>query len=75
MEVSDKMEKCVRLAESRTSNAVRAARVIGSLSDRSHHDFPEADVRKIVAAGSGEVDGLKRGFVEPTGRSNVSVRL
>lgn len=71
----DKREKFVRLAESRTANAMRAIRVIGNLSNRSHYDFSDADIRKIVAALSGEVDSLKRRFAEPAGRSHVSFRL
>jgi uncharacterized protein YceH (UPF0502 family) len=74
-ESDGKREKFVRLAESRTANAMRAIRVIGNLSNRSHYEFSDADIRKIVAALSGEVDSLKRRFAEPAGRSNVSFRL
>jgi hypothetical protein len=74
-EPSAKREKFIRLAESRTANAMRAIRVISNLSNRSHYEFSDADIRKIVAALMGEVDSLKRRFAEPAGRSNVSFRL
>lgn len=74
-ESADKREKFVRLAESRTANAMRSIRVIGNLSNRSHYDFTDADIRKILTALSGEVEALKRRFSEPAGRSSVSFRL
>lgn len=72
---SDKKQKFVKLAENRTANAMRAIRVIGNLSNRSHYEFSDADVRKIVTALSGEVEALKRRFAEPAGRSNVTFKL
>lgn len=75
LESTGKRDKFVKLAESRTANAIRSIRVIGNLSNRSHYEFTDADIRKIVAALSGEVEALKRRFSEPAGRSNVSFRL
>lgn len=71
----EKRDKFVKLAENRTANAIRSIRVIGNLSNRSHYDFTDADVRKIVAALTGEIDTLKRRFTEPTGRSPVNFKL
>lgn len=70
-----KRDKFVKLAESRTANAIRAIRVIGNLSNRAHYEFTDADVRKIVAALNTEVDTLKRRFTEPSGRSSVNFKL
>ena len=73
--MTGKRDRFVRLAESRTANAMRSIRVIGNLSNRSHYEFTDTDVRKIVAALAGEVEALKRRFGEPAGRSNVRFRL
>lgn len=56
---SSKREKFVKLAESRTSNAIKAIRVIGKLGNRNAYDYDDADVRKIVKALSEEVEALK----------------
>lgn len=70
-----KREKFVKLAENRTANAIRAIRVIGNLSNRTHYEFTDADVRKIVAVLNAEVDALKRRFTDPAGRSSVNFKL
>jgi hypothetical protein len=67
--------KFVELAERRTANAMRAIRVIGNLSNRSHYDYADEDVRKIVAALSGEVDSLKRRFGEPAKKRAIEFKL
>lgn len=56
---SSKREKFVKLAESRTSNAIKAIRVIGKLGNRNAYDYDETDVRKIVKALSDEIEALK----------------
>jgi hypothetical protein len=70
-----KRDKFVQLAESRTVNAIRAIRVIGKLGNKSHYDYDDADVKKIVAALSKEVDALKARMTETTGRVAVEFKL
>lgn len=70
-----KREKFVALAERRTANAMRAIRVIGNLSNRSHYDYTDADVRKIASALNGEVEALKRRFSEPSARKSIEFKL
>ena len=53
-----KREKFVQLAESRTANAMRAIRVIGKLGNKSHDDYSETDVKKIV-----DDEKTKAGFI------------
>jgi hypothetical protein len=55
----DRRTKFVRLAESRTRKALKAIRVIGNLANRSQ--YSDADVKKILAALSAEVDALRNG--------------
>ncbi|EZP68021.1 hypothetical protein BV97_05662 [Novosphingobium resinovorum] len=75
VEKPSKREKFVTLAENRTANAIRAIRVIGNLSNRSHYEFTDGDIRKIASALSSEVDALKRRFVERTGKAAVEFKL
>jgi hypothetical protein len=56
---SSKREKFVKLAESRTSNAIKAIRIIGKLGNRNAYDYDESDVRKIVKALSDEIEALR----------------
>lgn len=75
-EVSDsKREKFVQLAESRTANAMRAIRVIGKLGNKSHYDYSEADVKKIVGALTKEIDALKARMDDKSGRDEVEFKL
>lgn len=73
--ISEKREKFVQIAESRTANAMRAIRVIGKLGNKSHYDYSEADVKKIVSALNREVDALKARMGEKSGRDEVEFKL
>lgn len=72
---SEKREKFVQLAESRTVNAIRSIRVIGKLGNKSHYEYDEADVKKIIAALNKEIDALKARMTETTGRVAVEFKL
>lgn len=54
-----KREKFVKLAESRTVNAIRAIKVIGKLGNRNAYEYDDSDVRKIVKALNDEIEALK----------------
>jgi hypothetical protein len=70
-----KRQKFVQLAESRTVNAIRAIRVIGKLGNRSHYQYDDADVRKIVSALTKEIDALKARMTEQGSRVAVEFKL
>lgn len=72
---SEKREKFKQLAESRTSNAIRAIRVIGKLGNKSHYDYTEQDVKKIVTALNREIEALKIRMGDKTGRDDVEFKL
>lgn len=72
---ASKRENFVRLAESRTANAIKSIRVIGKLGNKSAYDFSEADVKKIVAALNREVDALKARMLSTGGKETVEFRL
>jgi hypothetical protein len=72
---SEKREKFVQLAESRTINAIRAIRVIAKLGNKSHYLYDDADVKKIVAALTKEIDAMKAKMGDKTGRDEVGFKL
>ena len=71
----NKRTKFVEIAESRTANAIRAIRVIGKLGNKSHYDYSEADVKKIVGALNREIDALKLKMGDKTGRVEIEFKL
>lgn len=74
-DTGSKREKFVKLAESRTVNAIRAIRVIGKLGNKSHYQYDETDVKKIVLALTKEVDALKARMTEQGSRVAVEFKL
>jgi len=72
---TEKREKFVQIAESRTINAIRAIRVIGKLGNKSHYQYDEADVKKIVGTLNKEVEALKARMTEQGGRVAVEFKL
>lgn len=73
--LSEKREKFVQLAESRTINAIRTIRVIAKLGNKSHYQYDESDVKKIVAALNKEIDAMKAKMGDQTGRDEVGFKL
>lgn len=71
----EKRKKFVQLAENRTINAIRAIRVIGKLGNRSHYEYNEADVKKIVSALTKEIDALKARMTDKAGKASVDFKL
>ena len=67
-ESTAKREKFVRLAESRTANAMRSIRVIGNLSNRQLYAWEDAEVRKIVKALRDEISKIEARFEAPNSR-------
>ena len=70
-----KRDKFVRLAERRTSVALRAIRLIGNLSNKNNYDYGPEDARKIAAALARGIDEMKRRFDSPGGRQVQDFRL
>ena len=73
--MSEKREKFVRLAESRTSRALHSIRTIGNLANRSNYDFTERDVRMIRKALLAEVDAMTSRFSNSDSRSRPKFSL
>lgn len=70
-----KREKFVQLAQSRTVNAIRAIRVIGKLGNKSHYQYDEADVKKIVGALGKEIDALRARLSNQGGKAEIEFKL
>lgn len=70
-----KRDKFIRLAERRTSVALRAIRLIGNLSNKNNYDYTAADAKKIAAALAREVEEMRRRFESPGGRSVQDFKL
>ena len=71
----EKRANFVKLAESRTVNAIRAIRVIGKLANKSAYEYDDTDVKKIANALLKEVDSLKSRLSQRTGKSEVEFKL
>ena len=70
-----KREKFVKLAESRTVNAIKAIRIIGKLGNRNAYEYDEADVRKIVKALNDEIEALKNRMKTTESADGVDFKL
>lgn len=70
-----KRDRFVRLAESRTSNAIRAIRTIGKLGNKVQYDFDDSDIRKIVSALSKEIEAMKARMGDRGAKDVVEFKL
>jgi hypothetical protein len=75
MDTSAKRKKFVQLAESRTRNAIRAIRTIAKLGNKNAYDYGDADVKKIAAALTREIDALKARMSSKGGKDSVDFSL
>lgn len=73
--MASKRENFVRLAESRTKNALKSIRVISKLGNKKAYDFSETDVRKIVAAITKEIETLRAKMLSTGGQEDVDFKL
>lgn len=71
----DKRANFVKLAESRTVNAIRAIRVIGKLGNKSAYEYDDSDVRKIISALTKEIDALKSRMSTKSGKDEIEFSL
>lgn len=72
---SQRRQKFVALAESRTRNAIRAIRVIAKLANKSAYEYDDLDVKKIASALSREVEALKARMSSKGGKDPVDFSL
>lgn len=70
-----KRQRFVRLAESRTINAIRSIRTIGKLGNKAQYEFDENDVRKIASALVKEIEAMKARMGDRGSKDNVEFKL
>jgi len=70
-----KRERFVRLAESRTSNAIRAIRTIAKLGNKAQYEFAETDIRKIAGALTKEIEGMKTRMGDRGSKDQIEFKL
>ncbi len=73
--IGEKRKKFVLLAENRTRNAIKAIRVIAKLGNKNAYEYSDADVKKITAALTREVEGLKSRMLSKSGKESVDFTL
>lgn len=71
----DRRTKFVTLAEKRMVNAIKAIRLVAKLGNKSHYEYSDADVKKIVAALSREIDDLKTKMSSSKSCNNIDFKL
>lgn len=72
---TEKREKFVNLAESRTINVIRAVRTLAKLGNRANYEYDDRDVEKILSALHGEIDALKAKMLSPGARDEIKFKL
>lgn len=71
----EKRNKFVDLAGNRTRNAIKAIRTIAKLGNKNAYDYTDADVKKIAAALTKEVEALKARMASTDGKEVVEFEL
>lgn len=71
----NKRDKFVDLAEKRTINAIKAIRIIAKLGNKSHYEYDEKDVKRIVSALNKETEALKSRMLSTGGKDTVDFTL
>lgn len=72
---TSKREKFVKLAESRTTNAIKAIRTIGKLGNKNAYEYNEEDVKKIAKALNDEIDTLKSRMISNRNSDDADFKL
>jgi hypothetical protein len=70
-----KRQKFVKLAESRTKNAIKAIRVIAKLGNSNAYEFTDADVNKIARALTREIEAMKSRMSSQGDKESVDFTL
>lgn len=72
---SEKRKKFVRLAENRTTSAIKAIRNIGKLGNKSSYEYDDKDVKKIVGVLTKELDAMKARLSDSGSKEAIEFRL
>ena len=72
---SAKRQKFKKLAEKRTTNAIKAIRIIGKLGNPNAYEYDGADVRKIAKALTDEIEAMKTRMTSTKPSDDVAFKL
>ena len=68
---STNRERFVRIAEARTSRAIKAVRLIRNLSNTYLYEYEQTEIQTILTALQEEVDALKLAFAQKNKKNSV----
>lgn len=68
---SENRERFVRIAEARTSRAMKAIRLIRNLSNTYLYEYEQTEIETILTALQEEVDALKLAFAQKNKKNSV----
>lgn len=63
MDVKEKRDRFVRIAEQRTNNVLDAMRLLGNCSNKSNYDYSDHDIKRIFGAIERELKNTKNKFL------------
>ena len=69
-DLTEKRERFVRIAEARTSRAIKSLRLIRNLNNKYLYEFESEEIVLIIAALQSEVDELTRTFQKKTSKNS-----
>ena len=72
---ASKREKFIKLAESRTVNAIKAIRIIGKLGNPNAYEYDDSDVKKIAKALNDEVEAMRNRMHSTKPAESVDFKL
>jgi len=73
-DLTEKRERFVRIAEARTSRAIKSVRLIRNLSNKYLYEYESEEISLIISALQNEVDELNRIF-EKKSSKNAEFRI
>ena len=71
---TEKRERFVRIAEARTSRAIKSVRLIRNLNNKYLYEFESEEINLIISALQNEVDELTRTFQKKNSK-NAEFRI
>lgn len=75
LQMRNKRNKFVELAEARVNRAIKDIRLIGNLANRSAYEYGDEDTKKIFRAIQKEVESAKARFTGDTGGKDGEFKL
>jgi hypothetical protein len=69
-DLTEKRERFVRIAEARTSRAIKSVRLIRNLSNKYLYEYESEEINLIISALQNEVDELNRIFEKKSSKNS-----